>query len=106
MTAEAGLAALWLAATFSLLQLALAALALTRAGAGEGGEQVRTAVRPVWFEAGWVPTPVYRRERLPPSAEIEGPAIIEQLDATTVLEPGSRARQDAHGNLVVAVHAG
>ena len=37
MIAEAGLAALWLAAAFAALQLALGALTLTRAGAGEGG---------------------------------------------------------------------
>ena len=47
MTAEAGLAALWLAAALAALQLALAALALTRAGAAEGGEQITAAVRPV-----------------------------------------------------------
>ncbi len=57
--------------------------------------------RQVWFESGWQKTPVYRRESLPES--FEGPAIIEQLDCTTVLEPGSRARVDALGNLLVEV---
>lgn len=63
----------------------------------------QVAERPVWFEAGWHPTPVYRRDRLPPDAALTGPAIVEQLDATTVLEPGDRARQDGAGNLIVAV---
>ena len=57
--------------------------------------------RQVWFENGWRETPVWRRESL--SGEIEGPAIIEQLDCTTVLEPGNAARVDALGNLVVEV---
>ena len=35
------------------------------------------------------------REKLPLDAVIEGPAILEQLDATTVLEPGDRVRSDA-----------
>jgi N-methylhydantoinase A len=33
-----------------------------------------------------------QREKLPLDAIIEGPAILEQMDATTVLEPGDRAR--------------
>jgi N-methylhydantoinase A len=59
--------------------------------------------RAVWFDGGWADTPVYRREWLPAGATLEGPAIIEQLDCTTVIEPGNRARLDAIGNLVVTV---
>jgi N-methylhydantoinase A len=58
--------------------------------------------RPVWF-GGWHDTPVYLRERLPLDASVSGPAILEQLDATTVLEPGDVARSDADGNLIVEV---
>ncbi len=61
------------------------------------------ASRPVWFGGVWVETPVYQRERLPLDAVINGPAILEQLDATTVLEPGDRATGDGDGNLVVEV---
>jgi N-methylhydantoinase A len=57
--------------------------------------------RKVWFSGGWRATPVYRRESLP--RRLEGPAIIEQLDCTTLLEPGNRAEADAHGNLVVTI---
>lgn len=59
--------------------------------------------RKVWFEAGWVETPVYRRELLPEGAKFDGPAILEQLDCTTVIEPGNRAELDAIGNLIVSV---
>jgi N-methylhydantoinase A len=34
---------------------------------------------------------------------LQGPAILEQLDCTTVVEPGDRVTQDALGNLLVAV---
>ena len=60
------------------------------------------ASRKVWFDGGWLDTPVYQREALP--ATVAGPAIIEQLDCTTVLEPGNRAEMDAAGNLVVTVN--
>ena len=59
--------------------------------------------RPVWFDGEWIETPVYARERLPLDATIEGPAILEQLDATTVIEPGDRARGDRDGNIIIAV---
>ena len=57
--------------------------------------------RKVWFENGWLDAPVYQRENLPPV--VHGPAIIEQLDCTTVLEPGNHADVDASGNLLVTV---
>ena len=65
--------------------------------------EAQTGSRPVWFDGGWVETPVYARERLPLGARFEGPAIIEQLDATTVVEPGNRVERDAFGNLVLTV---
>ena len=62
----------------------------------------QTGNRPVWFD-GWVDTPVYDRERLPLDAVIIGPAILEQMDTTTLLHRGDRASQDADGNLIVEV---
>ncbi len=59
--------------------------------------------RRVWFERGWLDTPVYQREWLPEAAVFEGPAVIEQLDATTVVEPGCLVQRDRLGNLIVAV---
>ncbi len=60
--------------------------------------------RAVWFESvGWVDTPIYVREHLPADASFEGPAIVEQLDCTTVLEPGNRVQMDGIGNLIVTV---
>jgi N-methylhydantoinase A len=39
----------------------------------------------------YVDTPLYRREVLRPGARVEGPAIIEQLDSTVVLSPGTNS---------------
>ena len=60
--------------------------------------------RPVWFEqGGWIDTPLYVREQLPLGAVFDGPAIVEQLDCTSVIEPGNRVERDAIGNLIVSV---
>jgi len=59
--------------------------------------------RPVWFaDAGWVDTPIVAREHVP-AAGLTGPAIVEQLDATIVIDPGACARSDAHGNLIISL---
>ena len=67
--------------------------------------EAETGRRRVWFGGDWHETPVYWRDRLPAGAELEGPAIVEQLDATTVIEPGDRAAQDRDGNLLVTLGA-
>jgi N-methylhydantoinase A len=59
--------------------------------------------RSVWFGGTWHETPAYRREWLPLEATIAGPAIVEQLDATTVIEPGDLVRQDGDGNMIIEV---
>ena len=46
-------------------------------------------------------TPVYARHQLKPGQTIVGPAILEQMDATTVLGPGERATVDGYSNLIV-----
>ena len=77
----------------------LAALAQTDASLGTKP----TAQRRVWFEGGWKKTPIWRREQLAPGTRIAGPAIVEQMDATTVVEPGNSVVADKLGNLVVTV---
>jgi N-methylhydantoinase A len=56
--------------------------------------------RKVWFaETGYVMTPVYDRGQLPAETSIPGPAIIEQMDTTTVVPPNATIAQDRHGYL-------
>lgn len=52
---------------------------------------------------GFVDTPVHRRAGLRAGHVVEGPAIIEQLDTTTVIFPGQTARVDGYGNLIIEV---
>ena len=69
------------------------------------GRAAPRETRPVYFEteAAWVDCPVYWRDDLSPGAALEGPAIVEQLDATTVMYPDDVARVDACGNIMIAV---
>jgi N-methylhydantoinase A len=55
--------------------------------------------RPVWFGGRAHDCPVWDRDRLPEGIELEGPAIVEEFGATTVVPPGWRGRVDDHGNL-------
>ena len=67
----------------------------------------RAGARDVWFDetAGFTRTPVYRRERLLAGHALAGPAIVEQMDSTTVVLPGQTATVDAHANLMIQVTA-
>jgi len=62
----------------------------------------RRGTRPVWFDGAWHQTSIWDRLSLPVGATIEGPAILEQPDATTVVDPGLAARVDDFGNLIIA----
>jgi N-methylhydantoinase A len=64
-------------------------------------EAARKEVRPVYFAEGFRETPIYERTRLPADADFTGPAVVEQGDATTVVEPGMRCRVDGAANLVL-----
>lgn len=79
---------------------------LARALATAGSlADARKAPRPVYFAeaGGFVDCPIYERARLPIGVTVTGPAIVEQLDATTVIEPGQRFQADALGNLVIEI---
>lgn len=58
--------------------------------------------RPVWF-GNWVESPVYWRDHLPLNLSLHGPAIIEQMDTTTIVEPGCHVTSDSDGNLIIMV---
>src|SRR5688572_24882626 len=50
---------------------------------------------------GWTSTPLYDRASLGAGAVVSGPAVLEQVDSTTVLGPGQQATVDGFGNLIV-----
>ena len=76
---------------------ALAALA----GAGEGPALI--GEREVYADGRWHAAAVYARDRLRPDDRIEGPAVVQQVDATTVIAPGAVAVVERIGNLRITV---
>ncbi len=80
---------------------------LAQGGAAPAAEAIATT-RDVYFEGdapgeagGWVPARIFDRAKLLAGNFIEGPAVIEELSATTVLYPGDRARVHPNGALLV-----
>ena len=81
------------------------ALDLSRLITPEGRRRLAeaSALRKVWFD-GWHDTPVYWRDHLPMKIDLQGPAIIEQMDTTIVIDPGAQVTSDADGNLIIEVN--
>ena len=61
--------------------------------------------REVYFDGQWHDTPVYDRDALRPEMELSGPAIINQLDATTVVPPNTTAVIDEWLNIRIHLSA-
>ena len=68
-------------------------------------EAMRTR-RPVHLGGCWHDTPIYWRDHLPGRFTLAGPAVIEQMDSTVLIEPGDRARGDGDGNIVIEIGGG
>jgi len=79
----------------------------TLAEAAPGGEGDAPAAflgrRDVFFRTsgGFLSCAVYARDRLKAGNVIAGPAIIAQMDATTLIPPGMTARVESHLNLLL-----
>jgi len=70
------------------------------------GTPIDTALkeqRPVFFEGDYRVCPVYNRTDFPLECGFSGPAVIEQSDATTVVEPGMEVQVDRQGNLIISM---
>ena len=83
------------------------ALEVPETEAGGSGEDALRFERDAWFRVGGelkpVPTRFYDRAALKAGNELEGPAIVNQYDSTTVIPPGLTAKIDRFGNVVIAI---
>ena len=81
-------------------QIAKPALAPLAKAAGEATAKGR---RPVYFaeSEGYVNCPVYDRYALGAGAVVQGPAIVEEIDSTTVVHPQYQVRVDEVGQMVL-----
>jgi N-methylhydantoinase A len=73
------------------------------AGGGPDATPARIGERSVWFstQGGAVEAAVYDRERLLAGNVLVGPALVLQVDSTTVVPPGWQGVVDGWGNLVL-----
>ena len=60
-------------------------------------------VKPVFFDDAFLDTPVYDRSKFQTGETITGPALIEQRDSTTVLEPDSKIEIDEYHNMIMEI---
>ncbi len=81
----------------------LPTLALTGAVGGADPKGMVKGKRRAWFDGAFVETAVYDRYALTPGTLIQGPAIIEERESTTVVAPGDTVRVDEALNLRVSV---
>ena len=68
-------------------------------GADATGAQIATVS--VVFREGELQTPLYRRDLFATGNRISGPALVVQLDTTTVVPPGWQGEIDPYGNLLL-----
>ena len=59
--------------------------------------------RNVYFKDKFLNTPIYSRNRMPFEFEMKGPAIIEQMDTTILIEPNDKVYGDYLGNMFIEV---
>ena len=70
----------------------------------QGGEDPSDALRtthPIWVEGGEVEANVYDRERLRAGNVVRGPAIVTEMDSTTLILPGHAAAVHPGGSLLI-----
>jgi N-methylhydantoinase A len=63
----------------------------------------RSGTREVYLPelGGFISCPVYQRARLRTGYRVDGPAIVEQMDSTTLVLPTQYASVDAYRNLII-----
>ena len=70
-------------------------------GADASLDKAAKGARKVFHGGTWHDTKVWSRLDLPEGAKIEGPAVLEQPDATIFIDPGLKATIDPLGNVIV-----
>ena len=67
------------------------------------GEADAKNMRPVYFaeSEGYVECPVYNRHALGAGAVVVGPAIVEEIDSTTMIHPGYQVGVGEYGHMVL-----
>jgi N-methylhydantoinase A len=70
------------------------------AGTGDPAA-ARTGTAPVYVDGGWADAAWYDRARLRAGDALDGPAIVTEMDSTTLILPGHTATVDPSGSLLI-----
>lgn len=73
----------------------------TLASVQDNSGDATASMRSVYFDGAWRSSPVWNRAALGYGARIEGPAIVEEFGATTVVPPKWNGSVDKFGNLIL-----
>jgi N-methylhydantoinase A len=68
---------------------------------GHDPSAARSGTRQVFFDDGFVETPIFEHGGLAPGNKISGPAIIEEANTTLPLHPGQEITVDGYRNLLL-----
>lgn len=79
---------------------------INKLATGNSDKQFKKNIEPiserlVHFNDSFINTPVYNRGDLNSEITLEGPAVIEQMDSTIIIEPNQKATTDHLGNLII-----
>jgi len=64
-------------------------------------DECKIATSRFYYEGDWYDSTIYDRSKLSTGLEVEGPAIVGEMDSTTVVLPGYIATVDKVGNLLI-----
>lgn len=72
---------------------------------GPDAAHAQTDEQRTYFDDDFLPTPIYDRAKLKPGNRITGPAIVTEMDSTTVVLPHFTAALDRYANILIRPQA-
>jgi N-methylhydantoinase A len=73
---------------------------------GADSSAARAGEQQIYYQGQFHTATVYDRERFAAGNRIAGPAIVTEMDSTTVILPGYSAEVDTYGNLLIRPDGG
>jgi N-methylhydantoinase A len=68
---------------------------------GPSPKQAQSAEHKIYFDGQFLSTPIYDRAKLRPGNTMPGPAIVTEMDSTTVVLPGFTGEVDRYFNILI-----
>jgi N-methylhydantoinase A len=68
---------------------------------GTDSQHARLGAQRAYLDRAWVEAGLYDRSALRAGNVVEGPAVVMEMDSTTLVLPGCSATVDSYGNLII-----